>query len=357
MMLADHGAEVVRVDRPGGIQGGVELDTSTDILARSRRSITVDIKSVEGRELVYRLIDTADCLIEGFRPGVMERLGFGPAEILARNPKLVYGRMTGWGQDGPLAKVAGHDINYISLSGALDLIGREGAAPTPPVNVLGDFAGGGLMLAFGLVSALLSARSTGVGQVVDCAMSEGSSLLMSFIWTLKQQGNWSAERGTNELDTGAHYYDTYECADGRYLSIGAIEPKFYDELRNKLNLEGDIDFDNHTDRTRWPMLKEKLKMVISSKTQAEWVDIFAGSDACVTPVLNFEEAAAHPHNKARQAHFNLNGVMHPAPTPKYSATPTGVPRAPVAAGADTEAILQELGYSAEIRKALVKKWA
>lgn len=357
MMLADHGAEVIRVDRPGGIQGGVEVNAESDILARSRRSITIDMKSAEGREVLYRLINTADCLIEGFRPGVMERLGLGPDELLARNPKLVYGRMTGWGQDGPFAKTAGHDINYISLSGALDLLGRQGSPPTPPINILGDFAGGGLTLAFGLVSALLSAQTTGTGQVVDCAMTEGSNLLMSFIWSLKQQGNWSSKRGTNELDTGAHYYDVYECADGRYMSVAAIEPKFYAVFRNLLDLQDDPDFDKHTEPQRWPSLKTKLKGIFLRKTQNEWTEIFAGSDACVTPVLTFEEAAEHPHNKARNAYTNVNGITHPTPAPKYSATPTATPRAPVPAGTDTEALLEELGYSSEATTELVKKWS
>jgi len=356
MMLADHGAEVIRVDRPGGIQGGVALDTSTDILARSRRSITIDIKSEQGKEVLLRLIATADCLVEGFRPGVMERLGLGPNVLLGLNPKLVYGRMTGWGQTGPLAQTAGHDINYIALSGALDLMGRRGSAPTPPINILGDFAGGGLMLAFGLVSALLNARTSGTGQVVDCAMTEGSSLLMSFIWTLKQQGNWSDERGNNELDTGAHYYDVYECSDGRYMSIGAIEPKFYSELRGKLNLQDDPEFDNHTHSGRWAKLKPKLQKIFLRKTQSEWCEIFDGSDACVTPVLTYKEATEHFHNNARNAHHEINGVTHPAPAPKYSATPTAIPEAPVKAGSDTAALLEELGYSDDAVAALLKKW-
>lgn len=356
MMLADHGAEVIRVERPGGIQGGVDIDTNTDILARSRRSITIDIKSDEGREALCRLIDTADCLIEGFRPGVMERLGLGPDELLISNPKLVYARMTGWGQDGPLANTAGHDLNYIALSGALDLFGREGLPPTPPINLLGDFAGGGLMLAFGVVSALLHAKNSGAGQVVDCSMAEGASLLTSFIWTLKQQGNWSSDRGTNELDTGAHYYDVYECADGRYIAVGAIEPKFYAELREKLDIQNDQNFDSHTDKQNWPALKVKLKTLFLGKTQAEWVDVFDNSDACVTPVLTFEEAAAHPHNIARKAHVEVSGVIHPSPAPKFSKTPAAMPKSPVSAGFDTASILAEIGYSDAEIQSLLSKW-
>lgn len=293
MMLADHGAEVIRVERPAGIQGGFDIDTNTDILARSRRSITIDIKSDKGRDVLKRLINTADCLVEGFRPGVMERLGLGPDELLAKNSKLVYARMTGWGQDGPLAK------------------------------------------------------TSGTGQVVDCSMAEGASLLTSFIWTLQQQGNWSSARGTNELDTGAHYYDVYECADGRYMAVGAIEPKFYAELREKLNIKSDLDFDSHTNKQNWPYLKAKLKKIFLSKPQAEWTDIFANSDACVTPVLTYNEAATHPHNIARNAHVEMNDVIHPAPAPKYTKTPTATPKPPVVAGADTAAILEEIGYSHE----------
>jgi alpha-methylacyl-CoA racemase len=314
------------------------------------------MKSDEGLEVLKKLVDTADCLIEGFRPGVMERLGLGPDVLLANNPMLVYGRMTGWGQDGPYAMTAGHDINYISLSGALDQFGREGSAPTPPINILGDFAGGGLTLAYGLVCALLSAKTSGKGQVVDCAMTEGASQLMSFVWTLKQQGNWSATSGTNELDTGAHYYEVYKCSDDRYISVGAIEPKFYAQFRQLLGIENDSDFDKHTDSQRWVGLKPKLEAIFATKTQAYWAEVFDGSDACVTPVLSFEEAAEHPHNKARNAHFTINGVIHPAPAPKYSATPTATPKAPVTAGRDTEALLQEMGYSNEATAELLQKW-
>ena len=357
MMLADHGAEVIRVDRPGGIQGGVEMDARADILARSRRSIVLDIKSDEGKEALCRLVESADGLIEGFRPGVMERLGLGPDELLKLNPRLVYGRMTGWGQTGPLALTAGHDINYISIVGVLETMGREGSAPTPPINIMGDFAGGGLMLAFGMVSALLNAQNSGDGQVVDCAMIEGANVLMSFVWTLQQQGNWNGPRGTNELDTGAHYYDVYECADGKYMSVGAIEPKFYTQFRSLLGIEGDGAFDNHTDPANWQLAKPKLKEIFLSKTQAEWSAIFDGTDACVSPVLNFDEAVSHPHMQARGAYVDVGGMTQPAPAPKYSKTVADMPVAPPEAGADTFALLQELGYSAEAIAQLEAKWA
>jgi len=357
MMLADHGAEVIRVERPGGIQGGVSLDTSKDILARSRRSVTLDIKNQECLEVLLRLVDSADCIVEGFRPGVMERLGLGPDILLARNPKLVYGRMTGWGQDGPLASTAGHDINYIAMSGALNMLGREGAAPTPPINILGDFAGGGLTLAFGLVSALFNARSTGKGQVVDCSMAEGASQLMSFVWTLQQQGTWPEERGANELDTGAHYYDTYECADGKFVALGAIEPKFYSEFRRLLGIDMEAEFDNHTDKSKWRPLKARLKRIFLEKTRDEWAGIFSGSDACLSPVLDFDESVAHPHNQARNAHVKVGGMLQPAPAPRYSKTPNDKPREPVLAGADTAAILQELGYDKHHIDAFIQRWA
>lgn len=357
MMLADHGAEVIRVERPGGIQGGVSLDTNKDILARSRRSITLDIKNNECLEVLLRLVDSADCIVEGFRPGVMERLGLGPDVLLARNSKLVYGRMTGWGQDGPLAHTAGHDINYIALSGALNMLGREGSAPTPPINILGDFAGGGLTLAFGLVCALFSARSTGKGQVVDCSMTEGSSQLMSFIWTLQQQGSWPEGRGANELDTGAHYYDTYACADGKFVALGAIEPKFHSEFRRLLGIDKDAEFDSHTDKRQWQTLKMRLKKIFLEKTRDEWAEIFSGSDACLTPVLDFDESVAHPHNKARNAHVEVAGMLQPAPAPRYSETPTDKPREPAAAGADTKDILKELGYDKSYIDAFVQHWA
>jgi alpha-methylacyl-CoA racemase len=347
MMLADHGAEVIRIDRPGGIQGGVKLDYSTDILARSRRSMIVDIKSEHGVAVLKDLIKTADGIMEGFRPGVMERLGLGPDDLRRINPKLVYGRITGWGQTGPLAQTAGHDINYIALSGALNLFGRQGDRPTPPLNLLGDFAGGGLMLAFGMVSALLEAQRSGQGQVVDCAMTEGATLLSSFIWTLQQQGNWTAERGTNELDTGAHYYDVYECADGKHIAVGAIEPKFYQELLKHLELNDDPEFKTHTDPQYWPNLKSKLQALILSKRQQEWCDIFEGSDACVTPVLDLQASIDHPHMLARQAYTRVGEMQQPAPAPKFSRTQSANPIPPRLAGADTRELLRELGYSAQ----------
>ena len=346
MMLADHGAEVIRIDRPGGIRGGVQIDRATDVLARSRRSLVLDLKTPAGVDTLLRLSETADGLIEGFRPGVMERLGLGPEEIRARNRRLVYGRMTGWGQEGSYAASAGHDINYTALVGALSAFGRAGALPTPPANLIGDFAGGGMMLAFGMVCALHHARISGEGQVVDCAMIDGASLLMSFLWSLRAQGAWSDERGSNELDTGAPYYDVYACADGGLISIGAIEPQFYAELRTRLGLATDPDFDARDQRDRWPGLKAKLTALFLSRTRGEWCRVLEHTDACFAPVLSLAEAPAHPHLAARGAFIEIGGVLQPAPAPRYSATPVATPRPPPTAGADSEALLAELAQRA-----------
>ncbi len=293
MMLADHGAEVIRVDRIGATLSRV------DALSRSRVSISVDMKKPEGVAAIRELVKTADGLIEGFRPGVMERLGLGPDVLLQDNPKLVYGRMTGWGQTGPYAHAAGHDINYISLSGALHTCGRNGGQPSPPVNYLGDFGGGGMMLAFGMVSALLAVRNGSVGQVIDCAMTDGSAALMGMTWALYAEGNWQDRPGVNTLDSGAPYYDTYETSDGKWISIGSIEPQFYALLREKTGLTADPVYDQRDDPTAWASLKEKFRALFLTRTRDEWCALMEMTDVCFAPVLSLAEAPLHPHNMAR----------------------------------------------------------
>jgi alpha-methylacyl-CoA racemase len=337
MMLADHGARVISIDRPG-----TEWN-SAEILRRSRESMTLDLKKPAAIEVVRRLARTADGFIEGSRPGVMERLGLGPELLLTENPKLVYGRMTGWGQTGPYAQAAGHDINYIALAGALHAFGRAGDKPTPPINMVGDFGGGGMMLAFGMVSALLHARTTGEGQVIDCAMTDGAALLMSMIWGFSAAGRWRDERGVNFLDSGAHYYDTYETLDGRYISIGAIEAKFYGELRERLGMT-DPQFDAQHDPAAWPSLRHKLADIVRTRTRDEWSALLAGTDVCFAPVLSLAEAPRHVHNQHRNTFINVDGVIQPAPAPRYTSTPTPPPRAPQRPGESTEGILRSLGY-------------
>lgn len=346
MMLADHGAEVIRVERPGGTRGGVGSAASKDPLMRSRKTIVVDMKRDEGVAIVRDLCRTADGLIEGFRPAVMERLGLGPEVLLADNPRLVYGRMTGWGQTGPYASAAGHDINYIALAGALHAYGRAGEKPTPPINMVGDFGGGGMMLAFGMVSAILAARSSGQGQVIDCAMTDGSAMLMAMIWGFRAQGMWRDERGVNLLDTGAHFYDTYECADGKYVSIGSIEPQFYAELRRLAGLQDDPEFDRQMDPSVWGPLKAKLTTLFKSKTRDEWCALMEHSDVCFAPVLSMSEAPEHPHNAARGTFAKVGEAVQPMPAPRYSSTPTAAPRLTAAAGSDGDALLGALGYDA-----------
>ncbi len=339
MMLADHGAEVIRVARPGARPDG------TDILARNRRVIGVDLKRPEGVALVRDLAREADGLIEGFRPGVMERLGLGPDVLLADNPRLVFGRMTGWGQTGPLAQTAGHDIDYIAIAGALHAYGRAGEKPTPPINMVADFGGGGMFLAFGMVSALLHAARSGIGQVVDCAMVDGAAVLMSMIWSFRAAGVWRDERGVNMLDTGAHFYDTYETADGKYMAVGAIEPQFYAQLRRLAGLDNDTALDAQMDTGAWPGLKARVAAAFAAKTRDEWCAIFDGTDACVSPVLSMGEAPGHAHNAARGTFVEAGGVVQPAPAPRYSVTPA---RAPVMAGRDdTDGVLTALGYDSE----------
>jgi alpha-methylacyl-CoA racemase len=347
MMLADHGAEVIRIVPPGADRPGI-FDLSKDVLARSRKFMIVDLKQPSGVEAVRDLCKTADGLVEGFRPGVMERLGLGPDLLLKDNPKLVYGRMTGWGQTGPRAHTAGHDINYIALSGVLDCVGRAGDKPTPPINLIGDFGGGGMMLAFGMLAAILHAQKTAQGQVIDCAMVDGSALLASMIWSFVAQGEWSEQRGSNTLDSGAHFYDTYTCADGGHISIGPIEAKFYSEFLRRLGIPETADYARQHDRALWPSLKERLAAVFATKTRAEWCALFDGSDACVAPVLSLAEAPSDPHNAERKTFVNADGVMQPRPAPRFSATPSSDPvMAKIANGTDSAALLRAAGYSEE----------
>lgn len=352
MMLSDMGAEVIRVDRAAQVRGGDPAAPPADVLNRGRRSIGIDLKSPEGVEVLLDMVAGADALIEGFRPGVAERLGFGPEVCLERNPKLVFGRMTGWGQEGPYSQLAGHDINYIALSGVLAHLGRAGEAPTPPINLVGDFGGGAMFLAFGVVCALLSAASTGEGQVVDAAMVDGSAALMTMIWAFKAMGIWDDERGINILDTGAHFYDTYECSDGRYVSIGAIEPQFYAELVRLTGMEID-DLPHQMDRSGWEASKERLVAIFRSKTRDEWCEVLEGSDACFAPVLTMSEAPSHPHNVERGTFIERHGIVQPAPAPRFSATPAVIARPPSHAGQHTDEVLGEwLGLDASRLAAL-----
>ena len=327
MMLADHGAEVIRIDRPG------TPTSSTDPLLRSRKSVVLNLKSGTDRNQLRALCQTADGLIEGFRPGVMERLGIGPDVLLADNPQLVYGRMTGWGQSGSLAASAGHDINYIAVSGVLDACGRAGGKPTPPINLAGDFGGGAMMLAFGMVSALLSVKTGGTGQVIDCAMTDGSALLMSMVWGFRAEGTWSNGRGGNLLDTGAPFYDTYETSDGGFVALGAIEPQFYAEFRRRAGVDDDPVFDGQNDVARWPGQKAAMTALFASRTRADWCDRLQGTDACFAPVLDFESCIDHPHNRERSTFITIGGVLQPAPAPRYSVTSCDAPRPPSATGA------------------------
>lgn len=347
MMLADHGAEVIRVDRASGGRGGSQPISPKDVLARGRKSVAIDLKSAEGVALARRLAASADGIIEGFRPGVMERLGLGPDELLADNPKLVYGRMTGWGQTGPYAPYAGHDINYIALAGALAHFGRAGGKPTPPINMVGDFGGGGMMLAFGMVAALLHVARGGDGQVIDAAMTDGTAVLMAMIHGMANMGIWGEGLGTNMLDTGAHFYDTYETADGKFVSIGSIEPQFYAELRRIAGLADDPAFDAQHDRGQWRALKEKLTALFKTRTRAEWDAAMEHTDICYAPVLTMREAAAHPHNQARGTFVDVGGDTQPAPAPRYSQTATATPAPAPMPGADSDAVLASLGMGTE----------
>ena len=350
MMLADMGADVIRIDRADRVRGGDPDKPLADVLARGRRSIGVDLKQAEGVEVVLRLIEKADVLIEGFRPGVMERLGLGPDVCLERNPGLVYGRMTGWGQEGPMAHAAGHDINYIALAGALEPIGRKGQKPTPPLNLVGDFGGGGMLLAFGIAAALVERAGSGKGQVVDAAMVDGAATLMGMFHSMTAIGVWQEERGTNLLDTGAHFYDTYETKDGKYVSLGSIEPQFYAELIEKLELT-DEDLPPQMDRAAWPALKERFEAIFKTKTRDEWCELMEGSDVCFAPVLAMSEAASHPHIQHRKTFVEANGIVQPAPSPRFSRTVPGLDRPPAHPGQHSLDVLESFGFdAAEIAK-------
>jgi len=348
MLFADMGAEVIRIDRRARIDLGTPQhgDPRYEILRRGRRSVAVDVKAPDGRDVVLRLAAQADALIEGFRPGVMERLGLGPDPCLAVNPRLVYGRVTGFGQRGPLALRAGHDIDYIALAGVLGAIGPPGGPPTPPLNLIGDFGGGGMLLAFGILAARMSALRTGEGQVVDAAMVDGAAYLMAPILGLHSAGLWRDERGANVLDGGAPWYGTYLTADDKYMAVGAIERRFYDELLEKLGLAGEALPDQH-DRGGWPLLRARFAAAFRTRTRAQWESVFAGSDACVAPVLSLAEAPSHAHNRERGTFIERNGVTEPAPAPRLSRTPAAPGHPPHAAGADSEAVLADWGFSRE----------
>jgi len=348
MMLADMGAEVVRVERSASVRGPAPATPHGDLLLRGRRNIAVDLKHPDGVATLLDLVESADGLIEGFRPGVMERLGLGPTECLARNPKLVYGRMTGWGQDGPYAQAAGHDINYISLAGALAHFGRAGEPPVPPLNMVGDFGGGGMFLAFGVVCALLEAQRSGTGQVVDTAMVDGSAVLMTMFWAFKQLGAFDENaRGTNLLDTGAHFYDVYRCADGEYISIGSIEPQFYAELLRLSGLDADPDLAMQMNRPEWPKYKEKVAACFKQKTRDEWCAIMEHTDVCFAPVLSLWEAPKHPANIAREVFVEVGGIEQANAAPRFSRTKSAVQGPPAHAGQDTDAVLADYGFAAD----------
>jgi alpha-methylacyl-CoA racemase len=342
MILSDLGADVLRVERPQSCRPG--LPAPVDPLTRGRRSIGLNLKDQDGLDLLLRLVEGADVLVEGFRPGVTERLGFGPDVCAARNPRLVYARMTGWGQDGPLAPTAGHDIDYIAISGALHPIGRAGERPVPPLNLVGDFGGGGMLLAVGVLAALVERQRSALGQVVDAAMVDGSALLSSFIYGLRARGAWRDERGVNLLDGGAPFYDTYATADGRYVAVGALEPQFYAALLAGLGL-ADAGLPAQMDVAAWPVLRERFTEVFAGRTRDEWAEVFAGTDACVAPVLSPAEVAQHPHNAARAVFAEVGGVSQPQPAPRFARTSAGQPQPPVRPGADTDAVLGELGLA------------
>jgi len=342
MMLADLGADVIRVERrdaPGGL-----TNIEGDATLRNRRVLEADLKDPEEFAAVADLIDAADVLVEGFRPGTAERLGLGPEACLGRNPRLVYARMTGWGQTGPLAQVAGHDINYISLTGVLDNMGRAGQRPVPPLNLVGDGGGGAMFLVTGVLAALLERERSGEGQVVDAAMCDGTSVLAQLMWSLRGVGRWSSGRGQNLLDGSAPFYDTYECADGRYVAVGAIEPQFYAQMLKILNLDP-ATLPDQLDTTRWGELREALQAAFAARTRDEWAELFAGEDACVTPVLTYDEALEYPHLRARGTYLELDGVAQPAPAPRFSRTPAGPPVSP--RPTDAEAELRRWGTSGD----------
>lgn len=339
MLLSDLGADVVRIDRPGQGKG-----SKHDVTARGRRSVSVNLKDPDHVEKVLKLLEKADGLIEGFRPGVMERLGLSPDIVMKRNPKLVYGRMTGWGQFGTLAHAAGHDINYIAITGAFHAMGRAGEPPAPPLNLVGDYGGGALYLAFGLCAGLLHAQKTGEGQVIDCAMSDGAASLASMFYGMRASGIWSDDREANLLDGGAHFYDSYECLDGKWVAIGSIEPQFYALLLEKAGLS-DPDFAAQMDKSKWPSLKEKTAAVFKTKTRDEWCSIMEGTDICFAPVLSMEEAPKHPHNAERKTFVEIDGVVQPAPAPRFSKTPGAVQAGAPGIGEHTDEVFSDWGVA------------
>ena len=343
MILADMGAEVISVERITAAGRG----SSADIASRGKKSIAVDIRKPEGQEIIKKLIDSADVLIEGFRPGVMEKNNLGPDALLNINPKLIYGRMTGWGQTGPLANAAGHDINYIALSGVLGAIGKKESPPPPPLNLIGDFGGGGMLLALGVCAALNTVNKEGKGQVIDAAMTEGSALLMSMMYGMLNSGIWTDSRDSNLLDGAAHFYGCYECKDGKFVSIGSIEPQFYALLREKMNIDEDI-FDNQMDKTSWSALRENLEIRFKEKTRDEWCEIMEGTDICFAPVLSMSEAITHDHNVERNSFFNLDNVIQPSPAPKFSYSKSEVSHPPVKVGTHTKEIMSSLGLDEEV---------
>lgn len=342
MMLADAGAEVIRVDRPAEVANGRQR--KHDPMGRGKRSIALDLQSPGAQSVLHRLVEDSDGLIEGFRPGVAERLGIGPSECQAINQRLVYGRMTGWGQSGPLSASAGHDINYIAVAGLLGHIGRVGERPVPPLNIAGDFGGGGMLLAFGMVAGILSARATGIGQVIDAAMVDGSALLMTMIHGFVGDGSWVDQRGMNLLDTGAPFYEVYETSDGHHMAVGAIERKFYAEFVRLIGLDASVLPDQH-DRMQWPVMKNCFAQQFKSRTRAEWTAIFEGSDACVSPVLSIAEAPRHPHNAARKTFVSVDGLSQPGRAPRFGSMPEQAPAGSPTTGQDTYDVLSELGFS------------
>ena len=350
MILADMGAEVISVERITAAGRG----SSADIASRGKKSIAVDIRKSEGQEIIRKLIESADILIEGFRPGVMEKNNLGPDQLLNINSKLIFGRMTGWGQSGPLANAAGHDINYIALSGVLGAIGKKDSPPPPPLNLIGDFGGGGMLLALGVCAALNTVNKEGKGQVIDAAMTEGSALLMSMMYGMLNSGIWSDKRDSNLLDGAAHFYGCYECKDGKFVSIGSIEPQFYSLLREKMNID-DAIFDNQMDKNSWPVLRENLEMRFKEKTRDEWCEIMEGTDICFAPVLSMNEAINHEHNVERNSFFDMDNVIQPSPAPKFSYSKSEVSHPPVKVGTHTKEIMISLGLEKKFSDLISQK--
>jgi alpha-methylacyl-CoA racemase len=351
MLLSDMGAEVLRIDRLQDAGLGIKRDPRFDLMNRGRRNVAVDVKSSGGRETVLKLTEQADAVIEGFRPGVMERLGLGPDVCLARNPALVYGRMTGWGQDGTVAHAAGHDINYIALTGALNSVGEHGGPPVVPLNLFGDFGGGALYLAFGVACGIIEARQSGQGQVVDAAMTDGCASLMTMFYGMMANGSWTDARGSNAVDGGSHFYTVYETKDGKYVSIGSIEAKFYAELLAKTGLSHS-DLPAQFEQSEWPAMKQRFTEIFKTKTRDEWTEIMEGSDVCFAPVLNLSEAPSHPHNMARQTFVSVDGVTQPAPAPRFSRTIPQIQRPPARRGEHTDEALTDWGFDPDELSAL-----